>query len=47
MFMMVVCVREMSMEKSYKHGGYGSFEHLLFLFIVDLSDYALNVLLLL
>ena len=31
--MIVDCVTEMTTDKSYRHGEYGSFEHLLFLFI--------------
>ena len=34
MFMMVDDVREMALKKSCKYGEYGSFEHLLFLFVM-------------
>ena len=36
MFVMVDCVREMTVKKSCKYGEYGSFEHLLFLVVMCL-----------
>ena len=42
MFVKVDYVKEMSVKKSCKHGGYGSFEHLLFLFFFWLTFPALR-----
>ena len=38
MFVMVDFIREMTVKKSCKYGDYGSFEHLLFLFVVTVFD---------
>ena len=38
MFVMVDCVREMTVKKSCQYCEYGSFEHLYFLFVVVVAN---------